>query len=107
MSLLFLSHSSTDNASALALQDWLLAEGWDDLFLNLDPERGIVASERWEKALHQAANRCDAILFLISEAWLSSEWCRREFHMPQKLNKQIFGLLVSAMLRPLPITQWR
>jgi conflict system STAND superfamily ATPase/TIR domain-containing protein/PDZ domain-containing protein len=97
MSLLFLSHSSVNNAEALAVRDWLVEQGWDDLFLDLDPERGIVAGERWERALHQAANRCDAVLFLISQAWLSSEWCRREFRLAQKLNKQIFGLLIEEI----------
>ena len=41
MARIFLSHSSQDNPSAIALRDWLVGEGWDDLFLDLDPERGI------------------------------------------------------------------
>jgi len=45
-----LSHSSTDNAPAIALRDWLIEEGWNDLFLDLDPERGIAAGERCERA---------------------------------------------------------
>jgi hypothetical protein len=36
----------------------LVGEGWDDLFLDLDPERGIAAGERWERALNEAARRC-------------------------------------------------
>lgn len=97
MSLLFLSHSSQDNAKAIALHNWLLREGWDDLFLDVDPNRGIMAGERWEKALHQAANRCDAVLFLISNAWLASEWCRKEFRLAHRLNKRIFGLLIEEI----------
>lgn len=56
-----------------------------------------MAGERWERALHQAASRCDAVLFLISRAWLESDWCRREFRLAQRLNKQIFGLLIEDM----------
>jgi hypothetical protein len=97
MSQLFLSHSSLDNASALALRDWLVVEGWTELFLDLDPERGIVAGERWERALHQAASRCDAVLFLVSRHWLDSEWCRRELHLAQRLNKRVFALLVEDL----------
>src|ERR1700730_1964085 len=48
VSQIFLSHSSTNNAQAVALRDWLKGEGWDDIFLDVDPERGIVAGERWE-----------------------------------------------------------
>lgn len=37
---IFISHSSTDNAEALALSDWMVAQGWDDLFLDIDPSAG-------------------------------------------------------------------
>ena len=95
MSILFISHSSKDNAQAIALSQWLTSSGWPDQFLDLDPERGIVGGERWEEALHQAASRCDAVLFLISQNWLSSPWCRKEFALAQKLGKQIFGVLID------------
>ena len=78
MARIFLSHSSANNAEAVALRDWLIAEGWDDLFLDLDPTRGIAAGERWERALNEAANRCEAVLFLVSRAWLASRWCLKE-----------------------------
>jgi hypothetical protein len=58
---IFLSHSSANNAEAIALRDWLIGEGWDDLFLDLDPTRGIAAGERWERKLHEpriAARLC-------------------------------------------------
>ena len=72
-----------------------MAEGWDDIFLDLDPDRGIVAGERWERALNEAANRCEAVLFLVSKAWLGSDWCRKEFHLAQRLNKRLFGVLIE------------
>jgi TPR repeat protein len=92
---IFISHSSKDNAAAIALRDWLQQEGWNDLFLDLDPERGIMAGERWERALHEAANRCEAVIFLISRAWLASDWCTREYHLADKLNKRMFGVLIA------------
>ena len=55
MARIFLSHSSGNNAEAIALRDWLIGHGWDDLFLDLDPERGLKAGERWQAALKQAA----------------------------------------------------
>ncbi|MEQ1731907.1 MAG: toll/interleukin-1 receptor domain-containing protein, partial [Vicinamibacterales bacterium] len=66
MSRIFISHSSANNAEAIALRDWLVSEGWSDLFLDLDPDRGIAAGERWERALNEAARRCEAVIFLIS-----------------------------------------
>lgn len=101
MARIFISHSSANNAVALALRDWLVSEGWDDLFLDVDPARGIVGGERWERALNEAASRCEAVLFLVSRAWLGSQWCLKEFHLAQKLNKQMFGILVE----PVPIEE--
>jgi hypothetical protein len=100
MSRLFLSHSSTNNAEAIALRDWLNSEGWDDVFLDLDPARGILAGERWERALSEAAGRCEAVIILLTRAWLESQWCRREFNLARRLNKRLFGLLIE----PFPIS---
>ena len=97
MSRIFLSHSSTDNAHAIAMRDWLAQEGWDDVFLDLDADRGIVAGDRWERRLHEAANRCEAVIFLVSSAWLKSEWCLREFHLAEKLNKRIFSVVIGKL----------
>jgi hypothetical protein len=82
VSRIFLSHSSANNAEAVALSEWLTREGWEEeVFLDLDPARGIAAGERWERALNQAANRCEAVLFLISQAWLTSGWWRKELSL--------------------------
>src|SRR5580700_4720494 len=98
VSRIFLSHSSTDNAQAVALRDWLASNGWkDEVFLDLDPRRGIAAGERWERALNEAANRCEAVLFLVSEGWLNSGWCRREFELAHHLNKRLFGVLIEDL----------
>ena len=97
MSRIFLSHSSEDNAQALALRDWLKGEGWDDVFLDLDPEHGIRTGELWEEALRDAADRCEAVLFLISRAWLGSEWCRDEFRLVRHLRKRLFGTLIEDL----------
>jgi hypothetical protein len=80
VSRIFLSHSSVDNAQAIALRDWLVAEGWNDLFLDLDPEHGIAAGDRWERALNEAGSRCEVVLFLVSKAWLASRWCMNELN---------------------------
>ena len=98
MSRIFLSHSAVNNAEAVALLDWLKREGWEDeVFLDLDPMRGIAAGERWEQALHEAANRCEAVLFLVSKAWLGSRWCLKEFNLAHRLHKRLFGVLIEDL----------
>jgi hypothetical protein len=105
VSRIFLSHSSTNNAEAVALRDWLRRDGWDDVFLDIDPDRGIAAGQRWERALNEAAHRCEAVLFLVSRAWLASGWCLREFNLAHRLNKRLFGLLIEDIpMSDLPVT---
>ena len=98
MSRIFLSHSSSNNAEAVALRDWLSDNGWkDEIFLDLDPHRGIAAGERWERTLNEAANRCEAVLFLVTKAWLASIWCRKELNLAHRLNKRLFGVLIEDL----------
>jgi formylglycine-generating enzyme required for sulfatase activity len=98
LSRIFLSHSSSNNAEAVALRDWLASNGWkDDVFLDVDPQRGIAAGERWDRALHEAASRCEAVLFLVSKAWLASRWCLRELNLAHRMNKRLFGVLIEDL----------
>lgn len=95
MALMFLSHSSANELEAVALGRWLASNGWDDVFLDIDPERGLAAGERWQDALRRAADRCEAVLFLISPEWARSKWCLAEFLLAKNLHKLIFGLVVK------------
>lgn len=107
MSLIFISHSSKDNAQAIALKNWLIDNGWDDLFLDLDPHLGITGGENWKNALIQASNCCDAVILMISDDWLNSDYCQEEYRMAKELNKQLFPLIIAESLTnkiPLEIT---
>ena len=83
---IFISDSWTDNAQAIAPRDWLFHEAWDDLFLDLDPERGIAAGERWERALNGAARQCEVVLFLIRKALLGLAWRKNELNVARWLT---------------------
>lgn len=95
MSKIFLSHSSANNAHALALAQWLRECGWDDYFLDLAPAQGLRPGERWQEALRKAAHRCEAIVLLLSPAWCESRWCQTEFLLAKQLHKNIFGVIVE------------
>ena len=97
MSRLFISHSSLNNALAIALREWLDANGWsrDEVFLDIDPTSGIVAGERWQARLKEASHRCEAVIFVISPAWAASRWCGAEFLLAKTLGKKIFGVIVE------------
>lgn len=114
MSRLFISHSSTNDHEALALSEWLKQEGWageQDIYLDIHPDDGISAGERWLHSFEQANLRCEAVLFLVSEAWLSSDWCQDEFKLASSKNKKLFVLLLQDLpLDRLPkrlVAQWQ
>jgi WD40 repeat protein len=92
---IFISHSSVNNAEALAIHDWLVEQGWGDVFLDLDPKRGLVAGDRWQAALKSAAEQCELILIVISPDWAKSRWCLAEFLLAKQMNKQILGVVVQ------------
>jgi hypothetical protein len=93
---IFISHSSKNNDRAIELRDWLQENGWTDIFLDLDPERGIAAGQRWKEALQEAAQSCELVIALVSPDWLASEWCRPELNTAQLLGKKIIVLLIGS-----------
>jgi formylglycine-generating enzyme required for sulfatase activity len=95
VSRIFLSHSSANDAEAIAIRDWMVAHGWDDVFLDLDPERGLKAGGRWQEALKRAAERCELVVFVVSPVWAASKWCLAEFLLAKSLNKRIFAVIVE------------
>ena len=42
MSYIFLSHSNTDEVETVAIKQWLLDNGWDDVFLDLVMSRNSI-----------------------------------------------------------------
>ena len=91
-----------NNADAVGLRDWLKREGWDDVFLDVDPDRGIAAGQRWERALNEAAHRCEAVLFVVVArvAGLGLV-CQRV--QPGAPSKQTACSAFSLKTSPLPI----
>ncbi len=43
----------------------------------------------------QAANRCEAVIFLVSANWLASGWCLKEYALARGLNKKLFAALID------------
>jgi tetratricopeptide (TPR) repeat protein len=103
MACLFISHSSLNNDKALVMRDWLADNGWTDVFLDLDPISGLAPGELWRQALAAAADRCEAVLLLITTQWIASSWCFNEFLLAKQLGKRIFPVIVANIdLKALP-----
>lgn len=95
MSGLFISHSGKNNAAAEKVRNWLVDQGWRDVFLDLDPEAGLAPGQRWQEELKRAGERCAAVVVLVSPEWAASPWCRTEFLVAVQLGKKIFPVIVA------------
>jgi formylglycine-generating enzyme required for sulfatase activity len=78
----------------------MVSQGWNDIFLDLDPEDGLKGGERWQEALKRAADRCEMVIFLISPEWVASKWCLAELLLAKTLNKRILPVIV----KPIPLS---
>ena len=93
MSLIFISHSSQDEAAATDLRDHLLAHGFSaegSLFLDFDGSHGIKAGQDWEQALYRNVRACRAVIVLCSRASMASRWCFMEITHARALGKHLF-----------------
>ena len=98
---LFISHSSKDNAEALAFLRWLRANGFskEDVFIDL---RGIAAGEPWRQALRKANTACEAVLLLASPDSLDSRECQREMNLAEDLGKEILVAILKNLKKEDP-----
>jgi WD40 repeat protein len=93
MSRIFISYSRRDQRYAVALKEWIAEQDpglRDEVFVDVDPDTGILPGVRWREALKRANNRCEAVICLLSKNWESSTECRTEFRTAENLNKLIF-----------------
>ncbi|MFF3325280.1 TIR domain-containing protein [Streptomyces sp. NPDC002889] len=95
MASLFISHSSRDRVPVADMVRRLRAEGFEAVFVDHDPDRGIPAGCRWEPALYAALERADAVLFLGTEHSVESRWCFAELAFARAMGKPLFPVRVA------------
>ncbi|WP_157935888.1 nSTAND1 domain-containing NTPase [Paracoccus zhejiangensis] len=100
MSTLFLSHSSADNTLAQDLAARLRAQGHTCVFLDLDPEKGIVAGISWERTLYRKLRACRAVIAICTDSYLASHWCFAEIALARMEGKQIIALVADPISDP-------
>jgi hypothetical protein len=96
MPVLFVSHSSKDDAAAGALETWLHANGFTDTFVD---HHSIAGGEKWPEALRASAGACRVVVCLLSENWLRSHDCFNEFlAAPCSFRLIMVGLISTTSL---------
>jgi hypothetical protein len=93
MAVLFVSHSSKDDAVAMALEAWLRAKGFTDIFID---HTSIVVGEKWAQALREASGTCRVVACLVTQPWLASDECFGEYKAAWYLGRRIIPLFLLA-----------
>jgi hypothetical protein len=97
MSSIFISHSSRDNAIAQELERRLTRQGHSSVFLDLDPEKGIVGGQSWERTLYRKVRACRAVIALVTDDYIKSQWCFAEIALTRMEGKHLFALQVDPL----------
>ncbi len=97
MSTLFLSHRSADNELARELARQLAQHGHRSIFLDIDPEQGIVAGRNWEQTLYRKLRACRAVLALCTDHYLESKWCFAEVALARMEGKRIITVKADPL----------
>lgn len=77
MARVFVSHAGADAALAAEVHDWLVANS-HEVFLDHDLRDGLVVGDEWEKRLYERLRWADAVVCLLTSAYLASVWCTAE-----------------------------
>ncbi len=97
---IFISHSSKNNGEAEPLRDWLEDQGWgrSQVFLDL---RDLKSGDKWRDVLN-AMHDCEGVIACVSDEWLTSAECLREFNFAERDGKPIFPIFVRQVTVPIP-----
>ncbi|MGH3869676.1 MAG: TIR domain-containing protein [Pseudonocardiaceae bacterium] len=98
MARVFISHSSKNNQLAADVQGWLKADG-HDVFLDYDRHDGIEGGDLWEERLYERLRWADAVVCLITDDYVTSQWCFGEIVAAKTLGSKILPLTVEEEAR--------
>src|SRR6478672_10325269 len=107
---IFFSHSSLDVRAAKAVEEWLTREFprlRGEIFLDVNPQNGILPGQRWKETLRDASASCEAVICLLSRNWDASHECRAEYRAAELLNKQIFVARLEPSDADLFTSEWQ
>ena len=101
MARVFVSHSGADAALADELHRWL-TDGSHQVFLDQHPHDGIEIGEEWQQRLHERLRWADAMVCLVTLAYVSSTWCTAEVSIAQSRGSRLLPILAEPrVIHPL------
>jgi hypothetical protein len=87
----FVSHASEDRALAGEVHRWLVEAG-HEVFIDQDLRDGIAPGEEWEQRLHERLRWANAVICMVTSAYLDSTWCAAEVGIARSRGTQLLPL---------------
>jgi hypothetical protein len=97
MARVFLSHTGADRELADQVLEWLASDG-HEVFLDSDLRAGLAVGEQWQARLYERLRWADAVVCLITSAYLGSTWCSAEVGIAVSQGSPVLPLRVVAGL---------
>ncbi|MCP2242599.1 nSTAND1 domain-containing NTPase [Lentzea aerocolonigenes] len=94
MARLFLSYATPDFELASSVFDWLTEDG-HEVFFDRDVRDGIPVGEDWKLKLYHELNRVDAVICVLSGAYVRSTWCTAEVAIADSRGCLLIPLLAE------------
>src|SRR5215218_1812457 len=98
MARVFVSHASTDATAAAEVHRWLVDDG-HEVFLDQDLSDGLVAGEEWERRLRERLRGADAVVCVLTSAYLASVWCTAELTIAQSRGSRLLPVQAESGVR--------
>ncbi|MGR6963201.1 toll/interleukin-1 receptor domain-containing protein [Geodermatophilus sp. URMC 61] len=98
MARVFVSHASKDAALAAEVHRWLVEDGHEP-FLDQDLSNGILAGEEWQQRLHERPRWADAMVCVLTSAYIDSPWCSAELGIAQSRGSRLLPVRVERGVR--------
>src|SRR5918998_1611454 len=108
MARVFISHAGRDTDTAAEVQRWLVEDG-HEVFLDRDTEHGIQLGDEWEQRLHERLRWGDAVVCVVTSAYLESPWCAAEVGAARSRGSRMLPVVAESgvahpLLRPVQHT---
>jgi WD40 repeat protein len=87
----FVSHATEDDDVATLVHGWLVADQ-HDVFLDHHLQDGIGLGEEWESRLHERLYWADAVVCLVTPAYLGSPWCMAEIGVARARGSRLLPI---------------
>jgi hypothetical protein len=98
MARVFISHAGQDLDLAGEVSAWLHDDG-HEVFLDRDLTSGIPVGDDWEQRLHERLRWSDAVVSLLTSAYVASTWCTGEVAVARSRGCLLLPVIAQSGVR--------